>query len=185
MGLFSGIVSSVTGGLLGGAASEFSAKQSYRYDKKTAIHSPSWHVEGLKRAGLNPILAAGSSPSFGSSPQSINVPPPASSAKDVNTASLVKSQKKIAENQAIAAAADAGIKVREMKWNDKVYDFMENNPGFLLKMSSAKKSGVPLKDLGEAGLLHLLLDPNSAKDIPSKPKPKKSAPEYMGIPIWR
>lgn len=35
-----------------------SNKMGYRFNKKTALHSPSWEVEGLRKAGLNPILAA-------------------------------------------------------------------------------------------------------------------------------
>ncbi len=45
----------------------------YEYKQKVAENQPSWNVEGLKKAGLNPILAAGSL--GGSSASSVNVAP--------------------------------------------------------------------------------------------------------------
>lgn len=48
--------------LKGAQGMYFSKKQAalqYRYQKKFAENSPSWNVAGLRKAGLNPILAAG------------------------------------------------------------------------------------------------------------------------------
>lgn len=45
----------------------------YEYKQKVAENQPSWNVEGLKKAGLNPILAAGGL--GGSSASSVNVAP--------------------------------------------------------------------------------------------------------------
>lgn len=69
--LLSGIAGSLAGSVLGSGSSAFTAKQQYRYSKKLAQQSPSWNVHGLRKAGLNPILAAnpaGGSPSAGIAP---------------------------------------------------------------------------------------------------------------------
>lgn len=43
-------------------------KNNYNYAQAIAINSPSWTVQGLRKANLNPILAFGHGGSFGSSP---------------------------------------------------------------------------------------------------------------------
>lgn len=46
-------------GLMQGAAGGYIAnKTQYNFKKKEALNRPSWEVQGLKKAGLNPILAA-------------------------------------------------------------------------------------------------------------------------------
>lgn len=79
MGFFSGLVDTITGGdilgigagLLGGASSDSSAraasKTANQFTEKQLKNRHQWEVEDLKKAGLNPILSAGSAPSIGSS----------------------------------------------------------------------------------------------------------------------
>lgn len=60
-----------------------SASTQYHYTRKFTKNSPSWQVEGLRKAGLNPILAAGGG--FSPSSWSPSAAPSASvSPKDVN-----------------------------------------------------------------------------------------------------
>ncbi|AXL14454.1 DNA pilot protein [Microviridae sp.] len=101
--MFGSVLSSIGSGLLGAAGSEFSAKQNYRYDKKTAQQSPSWHVSGLRKAGLNPILAAGGSPTLGSGHSNVQPPSISSSAKDLSGSRLATSQKNLVREQQTTA----------------------------------------------------------------------------------
>ena len=50
--------SAIGGSALGAASAAMSAKMNYRYAKKYAENSPMWQMAGLRKAGLNPILAA-------------------------------------------------------------------------------------------------------------------------------
>lgn len=43
---------------LGGKNEKKSLRRQYEYAQKYALNSPSWNVQGLRKAGLNPILAA-------------------------------------------------------------------------------------------------------------------------------
>lgn len=57
----SSIGGDLTGGWLDYSSSQsklkYTLKSQYKYAQKYALNSPSWNVEGLRRAGLNPILA--------------------------------------------------------------------------------------------------------------------------------
>lgn len=72
-----------------------SQKQQYGYQKQWARKSPGYHVRGLKDAGLNPVLAAGS---FGSgsggnvSGFSASAPDIARSMSNISSAKLNKAQ---------------------------------------------------------------------------------------------
>lgn len=58
LGAIGNVGSSAVGSALGALGTEYSAKVGYRYGKKQSLYGPSHRVEGLRRAGLNPILAA-------------------------------------------------------------------------------------------------------------------------------
>ena len=192
-----GIGSSIFGTALGAASglatSELQAKTQYRYAKRMAQNAPGWNMEGLRRAGLNPILAAnpaGGSPSAGMPSPDMSLPSvAASSAKSAAEKRLVDQNLIIAENNAITSGANAADALQRMRWNEKTYNYMQENPEFLLKMSSLEKSGYKPKDLGEAVLLNSLMNPSNAKRVRELMKKqqeyKSPAPEYMGIPHWR
>ncbi|AXL14449.1 DNA pilot protein [Microviridae sp.] len=101
---------SALGGLasfgLSAASAVASQKQQYRYSKKERQQGPSWDVAGLRKAGLNPILAAGvrGGSSHGVAPMSAaDVAKSAeayssSSAKD-SQGKLMKKQKELTDEQ--------------------------------------------------------------------------------------
>ena len=87
------IAGAIGGSLLGGAQQAYSSKLQYRTQKKIAQNSPSWNVSGLRKAGLNPILAAnpaGGMPSAGL-PAASN-PDITSGSKNLSSAQLQRSQ---------------------------------------------------------------------------------------------
>lgn len=186
-------MSTIAGGLglgAGAASAAYSAKQQYKYAKRMALNSPGWNVQGLKDAGLNPILAAnpaGGSPSAGMPSVDMSLPSvAASSAKSAAEKKLADANTDIANNNAITSAANAADAMNRMRWNEKTYNYMQSeNDGFLLKMSALKNAGYSPKDLGEAGVLNILMNNKTNAKKAAKPKPKPSVPEYMGVPIWR
>lgn len=54
-----GLATSFLKGVQGHYFNKKQAALEYEYQKKFAQNGPSWNVEGLRKAGLNPILAAG------------------------------------------------------------------------------------------------------------------------------
>lgn len=54
------LATGVGSALAGAASSAFSQAQQYRYQKRWALRGPGYQMQGLRDAGLNPILAAGS-----------------------------------------------------------------------------------------------------------------------------
>lgn len=82
-----------------------SASTQYHYTRKYTKNSPSWQVEGLRKAGLNPILAAGG----GFSPSSWS-PSAASSAsvspKDVNILQGLQAKQLEEQNRLIEAQVE-------------------------------------------------------------------------------
>ncbi|AXL14444.1 DNA pilot protein [Microviridae sp.] len=58
MGLLGSIASAGFNALSSAAGGAFSQKQQYGYTKKERLKGPGWDVQGLRDAGLNPILAA-------------------------------------------------------------------------------------------------------------------------------
>lgn len=93
----------------------------YEYKEKTAKNEPSWNVEGLERAGLNPILATHGTYSGG-----VGVNSPHVSNSDLGNAMLEGANaamqvadtwkdinKKEAETNAIPKQADAAVKNAE------------------------------------------------------------------------
>lgn len=76
----SGVGSLLDGGINSAVDYRYDIKQmreqaalEYEYKQKVAENQPSWNVTGLRKAGLNPILAAGGL--GGSSASSVNVAP--------------------------------------------------------------------------------------------------------------
>jgi len=181
-----GLLSGLGGGMFGAASAAANAKLQYKYAKRMALKSPSWNRKGLKAAGLNPILAAnpsGGSPSAGM--PSGQAPDIAGSASKMADVGVKQEQEKVARNQADITAAMAAQERNRMNWSNMTHNFLRNQPkdGFLIRMAAANAAGVPTKDLGEAGVLHMLLGPKSP--TPRTVKPKSKTPEYMGVPIWR
>ena len=101
------------GALYGSKQAKRSAKRQYRYQMAALLNGPSYQVAGLRRAGLNPILAAtggfGGNLSSMSAPMpstpSVDMPDVASSAKDVSQAGVGEAEviKKAQETTKIIA----------------------------------------------------------------------------------
>ena len=98
----------------------FSARQlrrGYKMAKKMAIKGPSYQVQGLRRAGLNPILAAGGMKMGGSQPIPIHsaragsVSGRATPAMDVMTARNLAAQNQLIRDQSFKTRAE-GDKAR-------------------------------------------------------------------------
>lgn len=122
MGLFSGLISKVAapvvGGVLGLAggerqndASASSARQAQGFTKEQMQNKHQWQVKDLRKAGLNPILSAGSPPSIGASAQA-NVPSNSlgeAGSKAVSTSLAVQKQRAeidLLRSQAAKAASE-------------------------------------------------------------------------------
>lgn len=103
MGLGS-MISGAVGGLLGAGASAaagmISAKQQYKYAKKWAQKGPGYNVQGLRDAGLNPILAA-KNPAGGGGPNigPIAAPDPAGDVSKLSSAVQAKKMTKLLDEQ--------------------------------------------------------------------------------------
>ena len=98
----------------------FAARQlrrGYKVAKKMAIKGPSYQVQGLRRAGLNPILAAGGMKMGGSQPIPIHsaragsVSGRATPAMDIMTARNLAAQNKLIKDQSFKTRAE-GDKAR-------------------------------------------------------------------------
>lgn len=96
-----GAISSAVGGsLLGMAGSQFDRHQDYKYAKRTREQGPSQQVAGLRKAGLNPILATGSLGGVSSAGSHSSKPADVAGSIDkVSSAELRKSQQKLLNEQ--------------------------------------------------------------------------------------
>lgn len=135
MGLFSGAVSAGIGALSSVFGGSISQKQQYGYTKKERLKGPGWDVQGLRDAGLNPILAAQKSgPAYGVGGFAVSPADIAgqmekissSSAKDAQRKNMVKTGKILdiqretelanmqrARNEAHSAASRSSIDANE------------------------------------------------------------------------
>lgn len=181
--IFKGAASSAIGGLFGIGQQALSSKLQYKYAKKMAQNSPSWNVEGLRKANLNPILAAnpaGGSPSAGMpTGTSLDV---AGSVANLSSAKLKETQDDIAHNQALSSASKAIIDLRKQQWESKVYDYMESKLGkkVMIPMSAIKMAGVNLSGAKSAGAAMMFMNAlekaykNEGRRMPTVITPRSS-----------
>lgn len=107
----------LTGGWLDYSSSQsklkYSLKKQYKYAQKYALNSPSWNVQGLRNAGLNPILALN-----GGNIGDVNMPdasmPSSGSSFSLHTASKLDHDQKQSVTLANTAMADK-TKAEELK----------------------------------------------------------------------
>lgn len=133
-----------------------SAEQ-YRRNKKTALNAPSWQVQGLRKAGINPILAAqiGGAPSTGlanmSSGGSVAGAAQSSSAASINRKMLdnVKLQNTKLESEihktraeADAASSAANIARNHSAIDGLVTDAYIKNRALLPLLQAYNRAGV-------------------------------------------
>ena len=199
--VFKGALGSGIGSLFGIGQAAASAKMQYRYAKKMAQNAPSWNVAGLRKAGLNPILAAnpaGGSPSAGMPP--VSPPDVAGSAANLSSAklksaqeSVAKNQEKITWNQALSSASKAITDLRKQQWESKVYDYMNTKYGkkVMLPLSAIKMAGVNLSGAKTAAAVTAFM--NSLEEsmkygkrpprafVPRKPGSKPGRPDPKKI----
>lgn len=93
------------GAFLGDYQNRKAAKKQYKYWKWSTFEGPGLRMAGLRQAGLNPILAAGSSAA-----QSMS---PGMSARNVHMSKL---------SDSVSSASDAGIKKRQLGLVDAQID---------------------------------------------------------------
>ena len=112
------------GGFLQSKSAKDAAQDAYARQIHWAKHGPSYQMEGLRNAGLNPILAAGKiGGASGSQPQAQPVNPTQGAVQAAATAaqlSLLGSQAKTARAQALQAALEAENTGLEVAKNRRV-----------------------------------------------------------------
>lgn len=128
MGLFDGIFSTITGGLLGGIFGQSEADQQqanskelmelqFQQNKEIMQHKHQWEVDDLRNAGLNPILTqGGSTGTLGTSPAVGARPSLAASAAQLSN---IASQTKLNEAQADAVRVQAASSAQQAASNEK------------------------------------------------------------------
>lgn len=95
------------GQLIGMGISSFQAKEGYKYWKKQKIHGPSLAAEGLERAGLNRILAAGGGLGASTAGSAVKINPAGMGGGSGVNPSLASGQRKLLTEQTRAAGSAA------------------------------------------------------------------------------
>lgn len=115
-GLVGGTSSSASSSALGFASSYYGREHAYGLNKQARIKGPSWDVEGLRRAGLNPVLAArGSGAGFSSSPLSSPASDIARSMESISSSSAKDADAKLKKEQAEATKASKDLMTAQTK----------------------------------------------------------------------
>ena len=107
------------GYLLNSSAAESAMHDQYYYTKRLLNQRHQWEVNDLRKAGLNPVLSAGGTPSTsGGSAVAASVPQSNIGSNAVSSAmrvaSLENEQKAVAAN-AVKAQADAGVSFQQSR----------------------------------------------------------------------
>lgn len=139
----------------------FGNKLNYRFAKKTAIHGPSWQVKGLRRAGLNPILAVSSG--FKPNQMSSSSIDPTAAISNISSSKQARQQTRLLTDQTRIASAKA-------KREEMINDVWKSSVGrtHIVPMAAASAAGVKAKSVADAVLLPSLINSaNSAKDSKS------------------
>ena len=154
----------IGGQLIGNYSGRKGAKRAAKYARWNsawaAQNLPAMQMAGLRKAGLNPILAAGSGRSTQMpSPQNIPIGSPGNSNiaggyKDVSSAQLFRNQNRVARAQA--------------EREEKVNEYWDTQVGreFIVPMAAASAAGVNVRNVSDAVLLpSLIRSANSAEKL--------------------
>ncbi len=184
-----GALSSGGSSALGIGTGMINQRQQYGYNKKQRYYGPGWDVSGLRRAGLNPILAAGAT---GSSPGVAPIGPGSdvsSSAKNLADTFLKNKQRQIAAHTATSAKSQAIIDQRRAMFASKKFDYLNtsNAEKILLPVAAANEAGLSINSAKNAAIVSGVLNATSKSSKSSKthssPRPEKGQKRSRGN--WR
>lgn len=151
-----GLVSTGLNSALGYA----SQKSQYRFSKKERLQGPSWDVQGLRKAGLNPILAAGARGGSSSGVAPFSAADLAGASKSSSESNLATANKELVRNQIRITSAKAD---REEMINNE----WKSNIGkdFYVPLAASSAAGASPSSVADTVLLpSLIRTAHSAKD---------------------
>lgn len=159
-----GVASSLIGAGMSSAQGYLSQRSQYNFGKKETIHRPSWEVEGLKRAGLNPILAATGGWRGSSSGVSGFAPNPSDVARSVealSSSSAKSTQSDVNEELEELTSAKAEIEKMRKDWEQIKFDYMKKNQDVLLPVAASSEAGYTPHSAKDAALTSAVLSTNN------------------------
>ena len=155
-----GIIKSVAGPLIGGVLGASSAKSTNQanaeqaeasrlFTKEQMQNRHQWEVDDLKKAGLNPVLSAGGTPSIGGSAQAQMIDPMQSAMTAANSAMALRKMSEevnLLREQKNNVRADTGLKKQAERIKDPVEDVMRGTSQFTQGITNSAKSVKPWFD---------------------------------------